>query len=61
MSKMVTNPEGVRRCADLLEVLRLRSRNEPDARGYIFLGDGETEAASLTYGELARQARAVGA
>ncbi|WP_224362051.1 non-ribosomal peptide synthetase [Hyalangium versicolor] len=45
----------------LIALLRLRSQEEPESRGYTFLVDGEEEEAHLSYGELDRQARAIGA
>jgi acyl transferase domain-containing protein/acyl-CoA synthetase (AMP-forming)/AMP-acid ligase II/acyl carrier protein len=47
--------------ATLLALLRGRARTEPDRRAYLFLADGETESARLTYGELDARARAIGA
>lgn len=47
--------------ATFLDLLRLRAREQPDRRAYIFLSDGEAAEATLTYGELDRQARAIGA
>jgi acyl transferase domain-containing protein/acyl-CoA synthetase (AMP-forming)/AMP-acid ligase II/acyl carrier protein len=44
----------------LVELLRWRGTQQPDARAYAYLPDGETEKSSLTYGELDRQARALG-
>lgn len=45
----------------LVELLRFRALQQPDKRVYTFLVDGETEAVHLTYGELDRQARTIGA
>ena len=45
----------------LLDILRYRAQCQPDKQAYIFLQNGETESASLTYGELDRQARAIAA
>src|SRR5437660_1135197 len=45
----------------LVELLRGWALNHPHQRAYTFLQDGETEEVSLTYGELDRQARAIGA
>jgi amino acid adenylation domain-containing protein len=45
----------------LVEVLRGRAEERPEARAYIFLVDGELEEQPLTYGELDRRARAIGA
>ncbi len=61
MSRMVSVTEELRGCADLVEVLRLRAQSQPDEQGYVFMGDGETEEGRLTYVELERQARAIGA
>lgn len=47
--------------ADLIELLRWRAAHQPEQRAYTFLSDGETEKASLTYRELDRQARIIGA
>ena len=43
----------------LADLLRLRSRRQPDTQSYTFLFDGETEEVNLTYGELDRQAQAI--
>ena len=45
----------------LLDILRDRAQDKPDKQAYIFLQNGETESASLTYGELDRKARAIAA
>ncbi|MFQ5794194.1 MAG: type I polyketide synthase [Candidatus Bipolaricaulia bacterium] len=45
----------------LVDLLRWRALHQPDQQAYTFLVDGETEEVSLTYGELDRQARAIGA
>src|ERR1044072_572905 len=45
----------------LIELLHARAGSQPDKNAYTFLLDGETEAASLTYGELDQRARAIGA
>ncbi len=47
--------------SSLVEVLRWRALQHPDHLAYTFLADGETEDVSITYGELDRQARAIGA
>jgi acyl-CoA synthetase (AMP-forming)/AMP-acid ligase II len=47
--------------SNLVELLRWRASCQPEQRAYTFLPDGETEEVSLTYGELDRQARAIGA
>lgn len=43
----------------LLDILSYRARYQPQDCAYIFLQDGETESASLSYGELDRKARAI--
>ncbi|MBV9927176.1 MAG: amino acid adenylation domain-containing protein, partial [Acidobacteria bacterium] len=48
-------------CKTLVQLLRLRALRQPHQRSHIFLSDGEREAASLTYAELDRRARAVAA
>lgn len=45
----------------LVELLSRRARSSPDQRSFTFLSDGEIEEAHLTYGELDRHARAIGA
>ncbi|HEX7239813.1 MAG TPA: condensation domain-containing protein, partial [Longimicrobiaceae bacterium] len=45
----------------LVELLRLRAREEPDFRAYTFLLDGEQEEEHVTYGEMDRRARAIAA
>ncbi len=45
----------------LIEVLRRRASAQPDHDAYIFLADGETETARLTWAEVDRRARAIGA
>ncbi|MGD2115122.1 MAG: fatty acyl-AMP ligase, partial [Acidobacteriota bacterium] len=41
------------------EILVSRGERDPERRAFIFLGDGEEEAARMTYGELDRRARAL--
>ncbi len=43
----------------LVELLRYRAQNHLASTAYTFLQDGETEAGSVTYEELDRQARAI--
>jgi len=45
----------------LVELLSRRARSNPDQRSFTFLSDGEMEEAHLTYSELDRHARAIGA
>src|SRR2546423_12835263 len=47
--------------SSFVDLLSWRADRQPDQQGYTFLLDGETEAARLTYAELDRQARAIGA
>ena len=47
--------------ATLVDLLRLRSREQPALRAYTFLEDGEQSEQSLTFAELDRQARRIGA
>jgi len=46
---------------NLVQLLETRAADHPDRLAYTFLRDGEVEEANLSYGELARKARAVGA
>jgi acyl-CoA synthetase (AMP-forming)/AMP-acid ligase II len=43
----------------IIEVLQWRAKQQPSKIGYVFLDDGETESASLTYQELDRQAKLI--
>jgi acyl-CoA synthetase (AMP-forming)/AMP-acid ligase II len=43
----------------LLDILHARAHHDKDRRVYTFLSDGETEAASLTYGELEHKALSI--
>lgn len=45
----------------LIDLLRYRATNEGNKKAYTFLFNGQTEANSLTYGELERRARAIAA
>ncbi len=44
-----------------IDVLRSRARDNPSARAYTFLADGDREGVHLTYGELDARARSIGA
>lgn len=44
---------------NLLDILSDRAEHQPNQKAYIFLLDGETELASLTYGELNKQASSI--
>src|SRR5690348_16151213 len=46
---------------DLVHLLRLRGEERAERVAYTFLRDGETEEATLRYGELDTRARAIGA
>ena len=41
------------------ELLRQRAERQPDSTAFTFLLDGDARAASLTYAELDRRARAI--
>ncbi len=45
----------------LVELLRRRAADQPDSQGFSFLADGEDEKDRLSYAELDRQSRAIGA
>ncbi len=45
----------------LVDLLQWRELNQPNRLAYTFLKDGETEEVNLSYGELGRQARIIGA
>lgn len=47
--------------ATLVDLLRSRAAESPDKLAYIFLLDGEVQEERITYGELHRQAQAIGA
>src|SRR5437588_8704833 len=47
--------------ATLVDILRWRALNQAEQRAYIFLTDGETEEASITYAQLDQQARSIAA
>ena len=46
---------------NFIEVLQTRARQQPNDRIFVFLKDGETESAGLTYFQLDRQARVIAA
>ncbi|XYI03749.1 amino acid adenylation domain-containing protein [Sorangium sp. So ce1128] len=48
-------------CTTLVGLLRYRATEQPDRLAYTFLLDGETQETTLTYAQLDRRARAVGA
>ena len=49
------------RLSTLVELLRWRADRQPDQRAYLYLENGETEQSQLTYAELDRWARCIGA
>jgi acyl-CoA synthetase (AMP-forming)/AMP-acid ligase II len=59
MSKGV--PRARAEPSTLVELLRQRATQQPEERAYTFLIDGEEQEAHVTYADLDRQARAVGA
>jgi acyl-CoA synthetase (AMP-forming)/AMP-acid ligase II/acyl carrier protein len=46
---------------NVIEILQARARQQPNDRIFVFLKDGETESAELTYFQLDRQARVIAA
>lgn len=52
-----TNPSIV----NLIQLLQSRASHQPERLAYTFLLDGEGKELHLTYGELERQALAIGA
>lgn len=52
---------GKRKFERLVDLLQAQAQAEPDTTAYLYLGDGENVSATLTYGELDRQARRIGA
>jgi polyketide synthase PksJ len=54
-------PEPAGEVSSLVEILLRRAEEQPERVAYTFLVEGEAEERHLTYGELDRQARAVGA
>jgi amino acid adenylation domain-containing protein/FkbM family methyltransferase len=52
---------GISMFDSLVHLLETRAAEHPDRLAYTFLRDGEVEEANLSYGELGRAARAVGA
>ena len=51
--------EGLPRCSSLVDLLQWRAERQPDQVAYRFLVGGELEAKSVTYAQLALQARAI--
>jgi acyl-CoA synthetase (AMP-forming)/AMP-acid ligase II len=62
MTQSLNQPKAINsEPTTLVELLRSRAINQPNEHGYTFLIDGKKESTPLTYGELDRQARAIGA
>ncbi|UCC64491.1 MAG: AMP-binding protein, partial [Anaerolineae bacterium] len=59
MSEHLSDPTV--RCCTFDDLLRWRALNQPYQRAYTYLVDGETEEIYLSYAELDRHARAIGA
>lgn len=59
MSQRLSEP--VTKYSTLVELLRQRAIQQPEQRAYTFLIDGKKEGPQLSYAELDRQARAIGA
>jgi myxalamid-type polyketide synthase MxaE and MxaD len=57
----MTAKDPIAGSATLVELLRARAGAEPERLAYTFLADGEREVDALTFGELDRRARAIGA
>ena len=53
------NSESGRRSSTLCDLLLRRAGEQPDRVAYVYLGEGEGEEISLTYGELCRRSRSV--
>ncbi|NET83516.1 MAG: fatty acyl-AMP ligase [Moorea sp. SIO1F2] len=51
--------QTILQAATLVDILRYRAVNQPDAIAYTFLVDGETEQVTLTYQQLEQQAQAI--
>jgi len=54
-----TNMDGDLKYPNLVEMLRQRAQTQPEIVGFNYLLDGEKERATLTYGEMDRQARII--
>lgn len=58
---MDTELDRLAQCSTFVELLNWRASHQPDKIALTFLQDGETEKSNLTYEELDRQARSIGA
>ena len=54
-------PQTIGNASTLVDLLRQRALSQPDHTAYTFLGDGEKKERTLTYSELDRDARVIGA
>ncbi|MEH1848674.1 MAG: amino acid adenylation domain-containing protein [Nostoc sp.] len=52
-------PEISLNCSTIVDVLRLRSSNQPNTTAFTFLEDGENQQATLTYHELEQRSMAI--
>src|SRR5262245_35292848 len=52
---------GPEKFISLVELLRTKAEEQPDAAPYVYLVDGEAQTAPLTFAEFDRQARTIGA
>nr|VFJ49400.1 MAG: HAD-superfamily phosphatase, subfamily IIIC/FkbH-like domain-containing protein/thioester reductase domain-containing protein [Candidatus Kentron sp. FW] len=59
MTVKMMNKNILQQPTTLVELLRRRAKTQSDKTAYTFLKNGETEEASLTYGRLDEQARAI--
>ncbi|RKH34972.1 AMP-dependent synthetase [Corallococcus praedator] len=60
-AQRMRSPELLQDVSTLVELSRRRAEQRPDQLAYTFLVDGDSEEAHLTYGDLDRRARAIGA
>ena len=60
MSHSRPDSDSAASCSTLIELLRWRALRQPGQLAYIYLLDGETTEAQLTYHELDERARAIG-
>ncbi|MGA2034529.1 MAG: fatty acyl-AMP ligase, partial [Thermoguttaceae bacterium] len=64
LSRLVSSAEGDRlrhSPSTLVQLLRYRAHSQPQDVAFVYLADGENEQLRLTYEQLDRQARAIGA
>jgi acyl-CoA synthetase (AMP-forming)/AMP-acid ligase II len=53
--------QSIPQASTLVELMSLRAQLTPDKVGYLFLRDGQSDEASLTYGQLDKKARQIAA